>query len=200
MKQLSSFFLSLILSGPILANPVEELEPVGSATLKVLFWSIYSSTLYTDDGIYTGIEPDLALQITYRRRISKIDLLDRTEEEWENTSRNQRSWKGWLTQLDKILPDVERGDVLVLRVSNSLASQFFFNNSLIGTIEDQDFTKDFLALWLSERSSYPKLRNKLVNGAVIIPFLTNFKSRSHAAASIRTGGKPPLSLLGRSLL
>lgn len=104
---------------------MEELEPVGSATLKVLFWSIYSSTLYTDDGIYTGIEPDLALQITYRRRISKIDLLDRTEEEWENTSRNQRSWKGWLTQLDKILPDVERGDVLVLRVSNSLASQFF---------------------------------------------------------------------------
>ena len=188
------------MSGPILANPVEELEPVGSATLKVLFWSIYSSTLYTDDGIYTGIEPDLALQITYRRRISKIDLLDRTEEEWENTSRNQRSWKGWLTQLDKILPDVERGDVLVLRVSNSLASLFFFNNSLIGTIEDQDFTKDFLALWLSERSSYPKLRNKLVNGAVIIPFLTNFKSRSHAAASIRTGGKPPLALLGRSLL
>ena len=108
--------------------------------------------------------------------------------------------EGWLTQLDKILPDVERGDVLVLRVSNSLASLFFFNNSLIGTIEDQDFTKDFLALWLSERSSYPKLRNKLVNGAVIIPFLTNFKSRSHAAASIRTGGKPPLALLGRSLL
>jgi hypothetical protein len=36
--------------------------------------------------------------------------------------------------------------------------------------------------------------------AVIIPFLTNFKSRSHAAASIRTGGKPPLALLGRSLL
>ncbi len=35
---------------------------------------------------------------------------------------------------------------------------------------------------------------------VIIPFLTDTKSRSHAVASIRLGGKPPLALLGRSLL
>ena len=37
-------------------------------------------------------------------------------------------------------------------------------------------------------------------GVVIIPFLTSFKSRSHAAVSICFGGKPPLALLGRSLL
>ncbi|MSR12111.1 MAG: hypothetical protein EXR84_09980 [Gammaproteobacteria bacterium] len=40
----------------------------------------------------------------------------------------------------------------------------------------------------------------LDNHLVIIPFLTNFKSRSHAAISICFGGKPPLALLGRSLL
>jgi hypothetical protein len=35
---------------------------------------------------------------------------------------------------------------------------------------------------------------------VISPFLIDAKSRSHVAASIRFGGKPPLALLGRSLL
>jgi len=35
---------------------------------------------------------------------------------------------------------------------------------------------------------------------VIIPFLTDAKSRGYAAASIRFGGKPPFALLGRSLL
>jgi hypothetical protein len=36
--------------------------------------------------------------------------------------------------------------------------------------------------------------------AVIIPFLAAAKSRGHAAASMCFGGKPPLALLGRSLL
>jgi hypothetical protein len=40
----------------------------------------------------------------------------------------------------------------------------------------------------------------MVGTSVIIPFLTNIKSRCHAAASILFGGKPPLALLGRSLL
>ncbi len=37
-------------------------------------------------------------------------------------------------------------------------------------------------------------------GGVIIPFLTDAKNRCHAAISILFGGKPPLALLGRSLL
>ncbi len=36
--------------------------------------------------------------------------------------------------------------------------------------------------------------------SVIIPFLTAAKSRCHAAFSMCFGGKPPLALLGRSLL
>jgi hypothetical protein len=39
-----------------------------------------------------------------------------------------------------------------------------------------------------------------VSDRVISLFLIDAKSRSHAAASIRFGGKPPLALLGRSLL
>jgi hypothetical protein len=40
----------------------------------------------------------------------------------------------------------------------------------------------------------------LINGRVITPFIAVAKSRSHAVASIRVGGKPLLALLGRSLL
>ncbi len=46
-----------------------------------------------------------------------------------------------------------------------------------------------------------KERFKIVkNTTVIIPFLADAKSRDYAATSIRFGGKPPLALLGRSLL
>ncbi len=42
--------------------------------------------------------------------------------------------------------------------------------------------------------------NTTYRHTVIIPFITEVKSRSYAAASIRFGGNPPLALLGRSLL
>jgi hypothetical protein len=52
----------------------------------------------------------------------------------------------------------------------------------------------------NERYSKLFLSHVVVYQRVIIPFITNFKSRRHAAASILFGGKPPLALLGRSLL
>ena len=166
MKQLSSLLIAilpaLICSGPLLANPVAELQPVGSATLKVFFWTIYNSTLYTEDGTYTDIEPNLALQITYRRNIASRELLAKTEEEWQKTSPGHKSQHTWLSKLDEIWPDVRRGDVIVLRVNSSFASDFYFNDKFIGAIEDREFTEQFLSLWLSERSSYPKLRNILI--------------------------------------
>lgn len=39
-----------------------------------------------------------------------------------------------------------------------------------------------------------------ISASVITPFLADTKSRIHAAASMRFGGRPPLALLGRSLL
>ncbi len=53
-----------------------------------------------------------------------------------------------------------------------------------------------------ERDEYqvPRAFVEIADPLVIIPFLTDAKSRGHAAASIRLGGKPPLALLGRSLL
>ena len=146
----------------MLASPVEELKPVGSATLKVFFWTIYNSTLYSGDGSYSGIEPDLALQIVYHRSISKDELLDRTEKEWEKFSPGHKSQQTWLSRLDQIWPDVQRGDVIVLRVNKSFASDFYFNDKFVGAIEDREFTEQFLSLWLSERSSYPKLRSILI--------------------------------------
>ena len=55
----------------------------------------------------------------------------------------------------------------------------------------------FTAIQLSDAI---RLRTVSCSEVVIIPFLTNFKSRSHAVVSICFGGKPPLALLGRSFI
>lgn len=144
------------------AGPIDDLNPVGQARLRVFFFHIYDSTLYSPNGRYEGVNPDLALQIEYQRSIAADRLLDQTREEWRKQSLYEDSCETWLSQLDSFWPDVSRGDTLTLRVDESLASEFYLNGQLIGEIDDAQFTERFLAIWLSEDSSYPRLRNQLV--------------------------------------
>ena len=154
--------LALLLAAVATADPLRDLDPVGSTTLKVFFWTIYDSTLFSSDGVYRGMEPGLSLLVTYRRRISRTDLIDRTREEWQKLDIYKPGSEQWLNSLAAIWPDVEKGDQLLLQVNNSLGSSFYFNGVPVGDIQDSQFTSAFLAIWLSEQSSYPKQRNQLV--------------------------------------
>lgn len=162
MLRLSCLILTLLLTTTSSANVTGELNQVGNATLKVMFWTIYDSYLYNKDGVYRGVEPELALRIDYRRNIKQNDLIDRTRKEWRKQGIYADSSEIWLQQLDSIWPEIKRGDQIVLRVNEEFASEFFFNGELIGSIADPMFTQRFLSIWLSEESSYPDLRDQLV--------------------------------------
>lgn len=162
MLPIKLLLLSLLVSSTVFAKPTAGLEPVGSATLKVLFWTIYDSKLYAPDGEFDGVEPGLVLEITYRRAINSKDLVQRTEKEWRNLNLKNANQAVWLARLRTLWPDVNDGDSLILEVGDGLASRFYANNEFLGTLEDPEFTRQFLAIWLSRNSSYPDLRNQLV--------------------------------------
>lgn len=162
MLRLNCLILTLVFATFSSANVTSELNQVGNATLKVMFWTIYDSYLYNRDGVYRGVEPELVLRIDYRRNIKQQDLIDRTRKEWRKQGVYAASSEAWLKQLDGIWPDIKRGDQIVLRVDEELASEFFFNGELLGSIADPMFTQRFLSIWLSEKSSYPDLRDQLV--------------------------------------
>ncbi len=162
MLRLSISLICLLFSFSALANPIQNLDKVGSAKLRVLLWNIYESALYTPTGEFKGIAPGLALEIEYRRNISKRAFIDYTREEWQKQSLYKDQSELWLASLNDIFPSVKKGDSLVLRVNDSMASEFYFNDEFIGQITNANFTEEFLAIWLSEQSSYPDLRNQLV--------------------------------------
>ena len=162
MKRFSGVIFGICLAGLVTADPVKELDQVGTATLRVLFWTIYNSTLYSIDGEFRGIEPGIALELTYRRRITTTTLIDWTRREWQKQSLSGEQSEEWLEILSTIWSDVKRGDVLVLKVSSDLSSEFYKNDELIGSLTDPVFTTNFLSLFTSEKSSYPKLRARLV--------------------------------------
>lgn len=162
MKYLSALLASLVLASQAHSTPVQDLDRVGSATLKVWFWTIYDSRLYSPDGQFDGIEPGLALELDYKRDIATDELISRTRKEWQKLDLYHEGQEGWLEQLARLWPAIQEGDELVLHVGNELGSSFYYNGEAIGEITDAEFTRQFLAIWLSEKSSYPKLRDQLV--------------------------------------
>jgi len=158
-----NFILWLLLAIQSAATPLAGLEPVGTARLKVMFWTIYDSTLFTKDGIYDGVEADLALRIEYRRKISSNKFIEATREQWQELGIYQEEKsESWITQLGGMFPDVKKGDVLTLYIDQNIFSNFYFNGIFIGTIDEPDFSEDFLSIWLAANSSYPELRAQLV--------------------------------------
>jgi hypothetical protein len=137
--------------------------PVGQTTFSVLFWDLYKSKLLTTSGKYPIELTDekLLYQINYLTDISSKDLIERTVEQWQHLGVPRKNFERYLPTLKKIWPDIKEGDSLSLYVSNN-KSTFYFNNDLIGEIEQQEFSQLFLDIWLSKNTSEPKLRLELL--------------------------------------
>ena len=68
----------------------------------------------------------------------------------------------WLEQLSLIMVDVNKQDRITLFVDADYTSVFYYNDSYIGTIEDAGFSRSFAGIWLSENSSRPGMRARLL--------------------------------------
>ena len=166
MKKLASYAVSLILTLslsliPTASSASPSFQIVGQATLKVLFWKIYTATLKTDTGNYSDQTKSFELELIYHRSIERSDLISETEKQWQRLGVESQQYGPWLSQLEGIWPDIKKGDNLTLTVINSTSS-FSYNGEVIGQIEDTQFGTTFSAIWLSESAEYPRLRNQLI--------------------------------------
>lgn len=159
---LAILFSALIFSGVVMADPLINLKKVGEAKLKVLFWDVYNSSLYSQTGEYQLEQFPQALKISYLRDIEAEDLIERTQDEWKKLGIKKETFKPWIPLLTDIFPDIKKGDILLLSVNEEFDSEFFFNGQSIGKIADKTFGKSFLRIWLDENCSYPKVRNQLI--------------------------------------
>ncbi len=154
-----------------LAKPMtESLTPesmlkVGEARLKVLLWSVYDSRLYTPSGSYDDGDRPLRLEIQYLRDIRARDLVDRTLTEWRAMGRAHPDQGLWLEQLSGLWPDIQASDVLTLELDRDGVATFSHNGETLGRLEDPDFGREFVDIWLSRDSTRQTLRNRLVGAA-----------------------------------
>lgn len=152
--------------------PIEELpkdfsdlnfKVVGSAKFSVLFWDIYNSTLYTKSGKYLhkSSPKSLLFEIEYLKDITTNDLVERTVQQWKYLDISESEYSKFIPILKVIWPDISSGDKLAMLLQNN-QSVFYFNDMKVGHIEEKEFSKLFLDIWLSPKTSQTKLRSQLL--------------------------------------
>lgn len=166
IRLITGVLTALVLNGGIMASPstgpIDGFQKVGEAKLEVLFWDIYNSQLYTQSGSFQEDELPVALKIEYLRDIKAEDLIDRTAKEWRKLGYEKADYTPWLESVRTMWPDISEGDELLLVVNETGSSTFYFNGESIGDIPDVQFGPSFLAIWLDEKCSFPKLRKQLI--------------------------------------
>lgn|SRR5690554_960624 len=138
------------------------LNAVGNTRMQVLLFKVYDAYLYTNTGVYPDYD-DLELELNYLRTIKSVALVNATAEEWnkQGFTQNEQS-TAWLEQLKNMWPDVSSGDCLVAQHSQGKGISFYNKQGFLGEVKGQEFAEQFLAIWLSSKSSFRRNRNELV--------------------------------------
>ena len=155
--------------------PHIDLNLIGQASFSYLFWDVYDSYLFGPEGaVFSANFGDnfpsdatakaklpLSLVITYKRDIKASDLIDSTKEQWQHLGIPSSEFEPYLPILRQ-WPNLSKGDELALVVYADF-SVFFYNQKFLSLQENPQFGFDFVSIWLSPKTSEPKLRKKLLS-------------------------------------
>jgi hypothetical protein len=149
----------------------QQWQTVGEAQLTWFIFDIYKSRLKTPDGQYQvsgDVSPHpFALEINYQRDISKEQLLDVTDEQWQKLGFTQAYRQQWISELNTMFPDIKKGDELTY-LTDGKNGQLIYRQGgskpyqTIGYVKDERLNDAFLSIWLSPQTEFPKLRKQLI--------------------------------------
>nr|WP_246225504.1 chalcone isomerase family protein [Vibrio agarilyticus] len=132
-------------------------------------FDVYQSRLKTPNGRYIisrDITPHpLALEINYQREISSEQLLEATDDQWQKLGLTAQQRQRGLARFRALFPTVQPGDQLTYVTDGQLGALYFSQGTdvaLLGYIEQEWLNDAFLAIWLSPKTAYPKLRQQLI--------------------------------------
>ncbi|WP_371192923.1 chalcone isomerase family protein [Glaciecola sp. SC05] len=149
-------------STQIIEQHVPKAKLVGKARLKVLFWNVYDSELYAQDGVWTPDQP-FALSLQYLRDLQGRDIAKRSIEEMRKQGfSDEVAMTRWHDTLLNIIPNVSNNSTVVGIQDANKSTILYHNDNLLGEVSEPLFTEWFFNIWLGEKTSQPALRRQLL--------------------------------------
>ena len=170
MKNLATCFVVLVITmvaaHKVDANTLESFidkpQKVGEARLSVLFWDIYDAELLAPQGKFNKQGP-FALSLKYLRDFEGDDIASRSVDEMRKLGMTDEiKLAKWYQKMQQLFPDVKEGQTITGVVDAQQVSHFFIDEQRLGQVNDTEFSKWFFNIWLSEKTSEPKMRAKLL--------------------------------------
>lgn len=154
---------------PAPAEVVAELPEArwrGSGTLRFLGLHIYDARLWSAAPITADAPAQpLALELIYARALVGEQIASRSLKEMQRVgSFTDAQGERWLRSMTALFPDVQAGDRITGVYQPGRAARFFHNGTLRGEVPDADFARLFFSIWLSPKTSEPRLRAQLLGG------------------------------------
>lgn len=141
------------------SDPTAGLKRWGSGEFRRFGFLVYEATLWAADD---PMRPPLALQLTYRRNIAGQAIAEASVKEIRNLGiADEAALQRWGGQMGRLFPDVKAGDRIIGEYQAERA-RFFFNDRLIGSVDEPAFAPAFFAIWLDPKTSAPDLRAALL--------------------------------------
>jgi Chalcone isomerase-like len=177
LQAVAAFAVGTVLGQPALANtsPTASTSEVllgqraiGQSLFRWWGLEVYRATLFGD----TGFDPQrferqrFGLELAYLRNFSGRDIAQRSLDEMQGIAPlDPAQARGWLEAMLKAFPDVRTGDRLLGAHDPEQGARFYLNGRLKSAIDDPAFSARFFGIWLSPRTSHPRLREALIAGA-----------------------------------
>lgn len=166
---LSVALLMPTISLAALPAPVKALAPewrtLGKGDLRWFGLAVYEATLWVSG---QRLEPDepFALSLRYARNIPRAKLVGSSIDEMRRLGyQDEDQLKNWQQHLERVFPDVKKGETIVGVSVPGRGARFFHNGRFTGEVKDADFARAFFAIWLDERAYSPELRARLLGGS-----------------------------------
>ena len=146
-----------------LSGTIKAEKPYGTGSLTWFFLTAYDATLWTDARQWSMAEP-FALTLTYKMSFSREELVERTVEEMAKIAPAlpRTALARYGQDLAVVFPSVKDGDRVTAIHTPGKPVRFFHNGRLTGEIGEASFAEPFFGIWLSPRTSEPKLRARLL--------------------------------------
>ena len=151
---------------PPLPEPVTalapEARPQGGGELKFFGLAIYDGFYWSAARNFSVAQP-FALDLHYHRTLKGTGIAERSIDEIRKLGvGSPDEHTRWLGAMQRLFPDVRKGDRLTGVNVPGRGAKFFHNGAAIGEIADPGFARAFFGIWLDPKTSQPDFRKLLL--------------------------------------
>ncbi len=157
-----------------IGHPPPELEValpqhrlLGKARLAVYGFQVYDSRLWVSPVFSTEnfSNQPFALELAYLRDFKSDAIVDRSIVEMRRAAPiDDAKARAWRQAMLRVIPDIRKGDRVMGVNRPGEGATFWVNGKRVGDVEDAEFAQLFFGIWLSPKTSQPKMRTALLAG------------------------------------